>query len=101
MYMPLIPAAWPTSPEDVEAMEKIKRDSQKHFDDFVEDIFDELRNHGPIEDLQICENTGGAPFPVLCSLSPLIKQQQKTFKAYIMSVFATNSSFGRECLRQV
>jgi len=56
--MPLIPAAWPTSPEDVEAMEKIKRDSQKHFDDFVEDIFDELRNHGPIEDLQICENTG-------------------------------------------
>lgn len=58
MYMPPVPAEWPTSPDDVQAMQKIQRDAEEHFNDFFEDIHDELRNFGRLEDLHVCDNTG-------------------------------------------
>jgi splicing factor U2AF subunit len=57
MYMPPVPAQWP-APDDLRAIEELTQQAREHFNDFVEDIYEELRTFGPVEDLQVCDNTG-------------------------------------------
>lgn len=42
---------------DVLNPELDRREAQQHFDDFYEDIFEELSKHGEVQNLHVCDNT--------------------------------------------